>query len=68
MNNNLLFFCLAFTVLILSTITICVAPLINGVHSNFNGWGTQNCQQKKDLYEYNKKSYSDAAKKYEKEK
>jgi len=68
MNNNLLFFCLAFAVLILSAVTICVAPLINGVHSHFGGWEIQNCQQKKDLYEYNKKSYSDATKKYEKRK
>ncbi len=29
MNNNLLFLCLAFGVLILSTVAICVAPLIN---------------------------------------
>jgi hypothetical protein len=63
MNNNLLFFCLAFAILILSAVTICVAPLINKVdNSLFGSWGTQNCQKEKD--EYNKKTYTtDVAKK-----
>ena len=57
MNNNLLFLCLAFAVLILSAVTICVAPLINTADSNFfDDWGTQNCQQKKDEYDYNEKN------------
>jgi len=57
MNNNLLFLCLAFAVLILSAVTIYVAPLINTADSNFfDDWGTQNCQQKKDEYDYNEKN------------
>jgi hypothetical protein len=56
MNNNLLFFCLAFAVLILSAVTICVAPLINKTHSHFNNWGTQNCKKGKDTYDYKKKN------------
>ena len=54
MNNNLLFFCLAFAVLILSAVTICVAPLINGAHTSFSNWGNQNCQKKKDEYDFEK--------------
>ena len=55
MNNNLLFFCLAFAVLILSAVTICVAPLINKTHSDFYNWGTKNCKKEKDTYDYNEK-------------
>ena len=58
MNNNLLFLCLAFGVLILSTVTICVAPLINNVHSHFDDWGTNNCQKEKEEYDANKDTYS----------
>ena len=71
MNNNLFFLCLAFAVLILSTVTICVAPLINNTHSHFNEWGTKNCQKEKDEYDYNenKNLYStDWAKKLAKRK
>ena len=71
MNNNLLFLCLALGVLILSAVTIGVAPLINGVHSHFNNWGTKNCQKKKDEYDYNenKNFYpTDKDKKYAKKK
>ena len=56
MNNNLLFFCLAFAVLILSAVTICVAPLINKTHSHFDGWGNLNCKKEKDEYDYNEKN------------
>jgi len=56
MNNNLLFFCLAFAVLILSAVTICVAPLINKTSSHFDDWGTKNCQKVKDTYDYNEKN------------
>ena len=55
MNNNLLFFCLAFAVLIVSAVTICVAPLINKTHSDFYNWGTKNCKKEKDTYDYNEK-------------
>ena len=71
MNNNLFFLCLALAVLILSTVTICVAPLINNTHSHFNDWGTKNCQKEKDEYDYNenKNLYStDWAKKLAKRK
>ena len=57
MNNNLLFLCLAFAVLILSAVTIIVAPLINSADSNLlSNWGTQNCQQQKDEYDYKNKN------------
>ena len=56
MNNNLLFFCLAFAVLILSAVTICVAPLINKTSSHFDDWGNLNCQKEKDTYDYNEKN------------
>ena len=56
MNNNLLFLCLAFAVLILSSVTIIVAPIINSSDSSLRNWGTQNCQQKKDIYNYKNKN------------
>ena len=56
MNNNLLFFCLAFAILILSAVTICVAPLINKTHSHFDDWGNKNCQKEKDTYDFNEKN------------
>ena len=56
MNNNLLFLCLAFAVLILSALTIIVAPIINSADTSLSNWGTQNCQQKKDEYDYKNKN------------
>ena len=71
MNKILLFFCLALAILVLSSITICVAPIINKADSFFDNWGTQNCQKEKDVYEYNEKNSrftSDGDKKVEKRK
>jgi hypothetical protein len=72
MNNNLLFLCLAFAVLILSALTICVAPIINTADSSFfGGWGIQNCQKEKDEYDYTDKNNgfsSEGNKKVEKRK
>ena len=56
MNNNLFFLCLALAVLILSAVTIIVAPIINSADSSLSSWGTQNCQQKKDIYNYKNKN------------
>jgi len=56
MNNNLLFLCLAFAVLILSAVTIIVAPIINRADTSLRNWGTQNCQQQKDTYDYKNKN------------
>ena len=63
MNNSLFFLCCALGVLILSAVIICVAPIINGVLS---GWGNLNCKMKKDIYDYNKDSYTSVDKKIEK--
>ena len=54
MNYTLLFFLCASAILILSTITICVAPIINGflyIHGN------NNCQVLSDEYDYQKNDY-----------
>ena len=57
MNKILLFFCLALATLVLSSITICVAPIINKADDTFfYNWGTQNCQKEKDEYEYKEKN------------
>ena len=56
MNKILLFFCLALAILVLSSITICVAPIINKADSFFDNWGTKNCQKEKDEYEYKEKN------------
>ena len=52
MNNKLFFLCCASAVVILSIITIVVAPIINGVI--WGSWGTLNCKQKSDTYDYHK--------------
>ena len=71
MNKILLFFCLALAILVLSSITICVAPIINKADSFFDNWGTKNCQKEKDEYEYKEKNNgfsSEGNKKVEKRK
>ena len=50
MNYTFFFFLCASAVLILSTITICVAPIINGFLSQ--DWGNPNCQKFSDEYDY----------------
>lgn len=55
MNYTLIFFLCAFAILILSAITICVAPIIN----NFSPIrGNRNCQLYSDEYDYSKSLYS----------
>lgn len=55
MNYTLIFFLCASAILILSTITICVAPIIN----NFSPIrGNRNCQLYSDEYDYSKSQYS----------
>lgn len=44
MNKTLIFFCLACALLFLSIVTICTAPIINGLLGGDNNWGNQNCQ------------------------
>ena len=57
MNYTLIFFICAFSILILSTVSICVAPIING----FFGveWGTANCKLISDEYDYKKEEKKD---------
>ena len=56
MNYNLLFFIFAFTILILSIVSICVSPIINGFLTDDDNqiWGTLNCQKLSDVYDYDK--------------
>ena len=54
MNYTLLFFLCASAILTLSTVTICVAPIINGFLS-ING--NNNCQLLSDEYDYTKNDY-----------
>ena len=54
MNSNLFFFICASAILILSVISICLAPIINGILGS--EWGTNNCQFLSDDYDYNKKN------------
>ena len=53
MNKNFLFFILASSLLVLSVITICLAPIINGL-GFFDDWNISNCQKDDDDYNYNK--------------
>ena len=54
MNYTLLFFIFASAVLILSIVSICVAPLINGFLMDNDNWGTLNCDLLSDKYNYDK--------------
>ena len=45
MNKTLIFFCLACALLFLSIVTICIAPIINGlIGRGDDDWGNENCQ------------------------
>ena len=45
MNKTLIFFCLACALLFLSIVTICTAPIINGLLGRGDeDWGNENCQ------------------------
>ena len=50
MNYTLIFFVCAFSILILSSITICVAPIISGFLGD--NWGFLNCKMISDEYDY----------------
>ena len=63
MNKNFLFFVLASALLVLSVITICLAPIINGYgnidvsppnNNVFDSWNVANCQMLDDDYKYDK--------------
>lgn len=56
MSNNLLFLIFSFSLFILSTITICLAPIINGADKGviFTDWNTQNCKLLEDIYQHDK--------------
>lgn len=53
MNNHLFFFILTCSFLVLTLISICHAPLINGIEGL--DWTENNCQRLDDEYEHNKK-------------
>ena len=58
MNSNLFFFICASLILVLSVVSICLAPIMNGFLGS--GWGTNNCQLLSDDYDYSKKNiYTD---------
>jgi len=54
MNSKLFFLICALAVVILSVITICVAPLINGLDQY--KWRGLNCKPKQDQYDWDKKN------------
>lgn len=55
MNNNLFFLILSTCLLVLSVITICLAPIMNGAGGNyFEDWNIANCQKMDDDYKYAK--------------
>ena len=56
MNYTLIFFLCALAILIMSIISICVAPIINGFLGE--DWGTDNCQLYSDEYNYLKGKYT----------
>ena len=59
MNSKLFFVIFACAVVILSVITICVAPIINNVIS-FPSLVLKSCKPQKDDYDYNKKHNADS--------
>ena len=56
MSNNLLFLIFSFSLFVLSTITICLAPIINGADKGviFKDWNIQNCKLMEDIYQHDK--------------
>jgi len=81
MNYTLFFLLCASAILILSTVSICVAPIINGflgssvapIINGFLGssgdksWGTNNCQLLSDEYDYDKSQNPEPDKQKQKE-
>ena len=59
MNTKLFFVIFACAVVILSVITICVAPIINNVNG-FRAYRSLNCKPYKDKYDFNKKHNADS--------
>ena len=59
MNSKLFFVIFACAVVILSVITICVAPIINNV-GNLKHYISTSCKPNKDEYDYQKKINSDS--------
>ena len=59
MNSKLFFVIFACAVVILSVITICLAPIINNVIS-FSSLALKSCKPQKDEYDYNKKHNADS--------
>ena len=59
MNSKLFFVIFACAVVILSVITICVAPIINNVNG-FRAYRSLNCKPYKDKYDFNKKHNADS--------
>ena len=56
MNNNLFFFILSASLLVLSVVTICLAPIINGADQDnyFTHWRDSNCKKRDDDYKFEK--------------
>ena len=65
MNYTLIFFICAFSILILSAVTICVAPIINGFYGD--NWGVLNCKRYSDEYDYMKSQKKEPDENTEKE-
>ena len=54
MNYTLIFFICSFSILILSAVTICVAPIINRFYVDGDDWVGLNCKRYSDEYDYMK--------------
>ena len=65
MNYTFIFFICAFSILILSAVTICVAPIINGFYGD--NWGVLNCKRYSDEYDYMKSQKKETDENLEKE-
>ena len=65
MNYTLIFFICAFSILILSAVTICVAPIINKFYGD--DWVELNCKRISDEHEYTKSQKKETDENSEKE-
>ena len=52
--NKTLFLVFSAAILIFSIISICSAPIINGVITESSGWRTNNCKRLADIYDSSK--------------
>jgi hypothetical protein len=63
MNNLVIFIFIAIALLIFSSISVSIAPIINIILGEFSRWGKFNCQYYADYAKYSESLYENFEKK-----